>query len=185
MIKIVKAYGQVVHDLNEHVQPSMGYPTEEQLLQLISSASAVYGLEALKPGCPLSVASKRLILALNSSSEPLLVPYWGGTNMLAQALKNVHENRTADECAVLRSNIRAYTISDQDDTGCWVRSKYPEIFYICSVQGWCQYSMAAWVGISGPVDGSGPDMSNLSKEWLRQNIQVGPLGVVYPDPIYC
>jgi hypothetical protein len=45
--------------------------------------------------------------------------------------------------------------------------------------------MAAWTGISGEkmsgFDQGGPDFSKVSKEWLRENIQIGPLGKVYPD----
>ncbi len=59
------------------------------------------------------------------------------------------------------------------------------MFYICSVHGWKEYGMAAWTGISGdllhPMDEGGPDITKVTKEWLRDNIQLGPLGRMYPD----
>ncbi|KAI1839368.1 hypothetical protein JX266_014421, partial [Neoarthrinium moseri] len=75
--------------------------------------------------------------------------------------------------------------SDQDDTGLWIRVNFPTIFYICSVHGWKEYGMAAWVGIAGDIlmlmDAGGPDITKVTKEWLKENIQIGPLGGVYPD----
>jgi hypothetical protein len=45
--------------------------------------------------------------------------------------------------------------------------------------------MAAWTGISGDkwygFDKGGPDPTKISKDWIRENIQIGPLGSTYPD----
>ncbi|CAG8887352.1 unnamed protein product [Penicillium nalgiovense] len=83
------------------------------------------------------------------------------------------------DTATHRAKLRIYTISDQDDTGTWLRTTYPDLFYICSVHGWCQYGMAAWTGISGDAwygfDQGGPDASKISAEWIREHIQIGPL----------
>ncbi|KAL2852377.1 hypothetical protein BJY01DRAFT_244556 [Aspergillus pseudoustus] len=79
--------------------------------------------------------------------------------------------------------LRVYAISDQDDTGAFIRLRWPEIFYICSVHGWSQYPNAAWTGISGEHTGEqgGPDGSKVTHEWIKNNIQIGPLGAVYPN----
>lgn len=141
-------------------------------------------MAAVGDNIPLSEGSELLLKSILSSDEsPLWVLVWGGTNVLAQVL---HKIRQRPDAAQLRSKLRVYTISDQDDTGAWIRQQWPDIFYICSVHGWNQYNSASWLGISGIVPGEegGPDMSMVSKEWIKENIQVGPLGAVYPDFMY-
>ncbi|KAJ0415301.1 hypothetical protein BJY00DRAFT_327121 [Aspergillus carlsbadensis] len=182
MVNIINAYGQVVDNLNAHVHPNNQYPDHKCLLSLVSTGPEVYGMEALSNDVPLSEGARRLIEALKESPEPLWVLNWGGANVLAQALHHIDKTDGSEESkTILRSRIRVYAISDQDDCGVWIRSTYPDIFYICSLHGWSQYRLAAWMGISGRVDGSGPDDSVFSREWIARNIQVGPLGAVYPD----
>jgi len=108
----------------------------------------LYGKEALKPDVALSDGAQLLINTLDESEEPLWVLCWGGTNVLAQALQ--HTNSRNDH-AKLRSKLRVYAISDQDDTGAWIRLQFPDVLYINSVHGWNQYGLAAWTGISGDV----------------------------------
>ena len=108
----------------------------------------LYGKEALKPDVALSDGAQLLINTLDESEEPLWVLCWGGTNVLAQALQ--HTNSRSDH-AKLRSKLRVYAISDQDDTGAWIRLQFSDVLYINSVHGWNQYGLAAWTGISGDV----------------------------------
>lgn len=108
--------------------------------------------------------------------------------MLAQVLNRLRSTHSEPAFAALRSKLRVYAISDQDDTGAWIRATFPDIFYIASVHGWNQYGMAAWTGISGDeyygFDQGGPDFSKLTKEWFREHVQVGPLGSAYPDYLF-
>lgn len=184
METIVTAYGKVVANLNAHAHPENQYPTMEHLRSLIRSGPPVYGKKALEPNVPLSEGASLLIDRLSASEEPLWVLCWGGTNVLAQALQHMCQNFSSEEFSRLRSRLRVYAISDQDDTGLWIRVTWPDIFYICSIHGWNQYQAAAWTGISGDIltgsDG-GPDITTVTREWLKSNIQIGPLGAVYPD----
>ncbi|RAO66841.1 uncharacterized protein BHQ10_002853 [Talaromyces amestolkiae] len=188
MRRIVEAYGQVVNNLNAHVHPDNQYPSVQYLLSLIRSGPPVYGKEALQPDVPLSDGASLLIDRLDASELPLWVLCWGGANVIAQALEEIRRKRSEDEAARLRSKLRIYTISDQDDTGSWIRIGFPEIFYICSIHGWNEYGMASWVGISGdllmPLDKGGPDTKIVGKEWLREHIQIGALGEQYPDSAF-
>ena len=182
---IVKTYGKVIDNLNAHVHPENRYPRAESLLEVIRSGPACYGNDALKDDCPLSEGSALLIESLRASTQPLWVLSWGGANVVAQALHHLRGTTTPEEHASIRARLRIYTISDQDNSGQWIRTKYPDVFYICSIHGWSQYFMAAWTGVSAPgVDGGGPDHSKFSKEWLRAHIQVGTLGSAYPDPYF-
>lgn len=183
--KIIRAYGRVVQNLNFHVHPHNPYQPAEELLNLVSTGPALYGKEALASDIPLSPGASLLIDRLDESEEPLWVLCWGGTNVLAQALQHTSQSRSVSESAKLRSKLRVYAISDQDDTGMWIRLTFPDIFYIASVHGWNQYGLAAWTGISGEgyynFDQGGPDPEKVSKEWLNANIQIGELGGAYPD----
>ncbi|KAL2840300.1 hypothetical protein BJY01DRAFT_257429 [Aspergillus pseudoustus] len=183
MERIVTAYGTVVDNLNTHVHPDNQYPPAADLLRLIKAGPACYGREALS--APLSDGTALLIEKLEASERPLWILCWGGTNVIAQALQHFDKTKSQDEAARLRSRLRVYAISDQDDTGMWIRVKYPDIFYICSVHGWKEYGMAAWTGISGdvlfPLDEGGPDITKVKKDWLKEHIQIGPLGKEYPD----
>jgi hypothetical protein len=188
MHKIVEAYGTVVDNLNAHVHPDNPYPPADQLLPLIKTGPALYGKEALGPSVPLSEGSALLIDRLDASERPLWVLGWGGANVIAQALDHVRRTRAESDAARLRAKLRVYTISDQDDTGLWIRVTFPDVFYICSLHAWGEYGMAAWVGISGdrltPLDAGGPDSTMITDEWLQEHIQIGPLGKVYPKCSY-
>ncbi|KXL42774.1 hypothetical protein M433DRAFT_159202 [Acidomyces richmondensis BFW] len=186
--KIIHAYSKVVQNLNAHVHPQNQYPSATSLLDLVRAGPALYGKEALEDDVPLSEAASLLIERLEESDEPLWVLCWGGTNVMAQALQSMDRKKTPSEAAQLRSRLRVYAISDQDDTGMWIRLTYPDIFYIASVHGWNMYGRAAWTGISGDkfygFDQGGPDFEKVSKEWIKANIQIGPLGEAYPDYMF-
>ncbi len=127
-------------------------------------------------------AQTRIIRALEASDErPLWVAAWGGSNTLAQALWTIRNTRSGPEAKRLISKLRVYTISDQDDTGPWIRKEFPELFYIVSPGG---YGAATWTGINTVVEGI--DNTTISNDWLSKNIQQGhgPLGSAYPDVAY-
>jgi len=97
---------------------------------------------------------------------------------LAQALYRIRETRTPEDALRLITRLRVYTISDQDDSGHWIRTNFPDLFYIVSPGG---YDTATWIGINQFI----PDIDNtsISNSWLAKNIQQGhsPLGALYPD----
>lgn len=107
---------------------------------------------------------------------------WGGINTLAQALQYIQDNHSEQDAAVLRSRLRVYAISDQDDAGPWIRLNFPDIFYIVSLHAWNSYGMATWSGISKAVSGS--NATTISDDWLAKYIQIGTLGAQYPTPLY-
>ena len=86
--------------------------------------------------------------------------------------------------------IRIYTISDQDDSGPWMRNTFKDLFYIVS-PGYHEnnahgYFYATWTGISGEQFyrySAGADKYIVSNDWVREHIQQGhgPLGEQYPD----
>lgn len=181
---VVNTYSKVVDNLNAHV--GGGYPSANELLKTIASGPPLYGLAALEEGVKLSEGAKRLIAAVDRSDEALYIGIWGGANVLAQSLKHVRSTRSSKDVSKFVSKLRVYAISDQDNTGAWIRVNFPHLRYIASVHAWNQYGLAAWSGISGEglygFDKGGPNSSLVSKEWLAENIQIGPLGQEYPTP---
>ncbi|KAK5199008.1 hypothetical protein LTR99_001047 [Exophiala xenobiotica] len=185
MQKIVTAYSQVVDNLNRHAHPDNQYSPGDYFLGLIKSGPPMFGKEALDPSVELSEGSQLLIDRLEESTDPLWVLCWGGTNVIAQALQAAQQSMSVEDHKNFRSKLRIYAISDQDDTGVWIRANYPDIFYMNSIHGWNQYGLALWTGISGDkyygFDKGGPDFTKVSADWIREHIQIGPLGQAYPD----
>ncbi|TWT97630.1 hypothetical protein Pla108_17820 [Botrimarina colliarenosi] len=182
--EIVEAYGQVQKNLLRH-EP--GFPTEERLLSVVCEGSPDYGMNAVGEGND-STGSRLLIKAVDRDDpRPLWVPVWGGPNVLAQALWKVQATRSPEALANFVSKLRVYTISDQDDSGPWIRKTFPDLFYIASPgkHAGGAYHYATWSGISGDkFHGrfSGADFSLVNNDWLDRNIRKnkGPLGAQHP-----
>ncbi|KAH6639181.1 hypothetical protein C7974DRAFT_461452 [Boeremia exigua] len=189
MEKIIDAYAGAVDNLNNHVHPDWPYPSAEHMRSLIKKGAETYGMTAVGQDILLSAGGQLLYERIIApSTQPLWVLCWGGTNTLAQALVKIDDEYSPEDSQRLLSRLRVYAISDQDDTGSWIRNSFPDVFYIASVHGWNQYGMAAWTGISGEkyygFDQGGPDFSKMEKSWIKENIQIGPLGSAYPDYLF-
>ncbi|KAI1101868.1 DUF1593-domain-containing protein [Jackrogersella minutella] len=178
MRRIINAYGEVVDNLNQHVNPKALYQSAGDLLSLVTSGPAIYGKAALRE--PLSEGAQKIILALQESEEPLFITGWGGTNTLAQALLHMDNTMSPSEASNLRSRIRLYTISDQDNTGAWIRAHYPDVFFIVSIHAWNDYQLSTWVGINF-IGCPCLNSTVVQNPWLDANIRLGPLGSVYPQ----
>ena len=181
--KIVEAYGAVRHNLNTH-EP--GYPTQRYLEERISTGSILEGMKGVGEGMD-SPGSELLINAVDQTDDrPLWVSIWGGPNTLAQALWKVKSTRTEEEVAHFVSKLRVYAISDQDDSGPWIRKEFPALFYIVTpgINAGGGFHHATWIGIGGDKFHGrfgGADFSVVTNEWLEKNIRAkGPLGAVYP-----
>ena len=109
----------------------------------------------------------------------LHVAVWGGVNTLAQALHKLRETRSPADVKRLVSKLSVYTISDQDDSGIWLRNNFPDLKYIVSPGD--HYGSAIWTAINSQIKGQTNE--EISNQWLAQNIQQGhgPLGAAYPD----
>jgi Protein of unknown function (DUF1593) len=176
--KVIQAYGKVRKNLVQH---EAGFPTEKFLQNLVKSGSPVYGMQGVGDGKDTEGSDWIIKTLEENDTRPLWISIWGGANTLAQALHKIKATKTETELAKLISKLRVYTISDQDDSGFWIRKNFPNLFYIVSPGG---YGAATWVGINQVVEGI--DNSSISNSWLAENIQQnhGPLGAAYPDVAY-
>ena len=176
--RVIDAYGKVRANLLRHAP---GYPTAETLLALVRTGQPGYGMTAVGTGKD-TPGSDAIIAALKTNDpRPLWVTVWGGANTLAQALFTMRTTLPQAELDRLVAKLRVYTISDQDDSGAWMRRTFPNLFYIVSPGG---YGAATWTAINSAIKGA--DNHVISNEWLRDHIQQGhgPLGAVYPDVAY-
>ncbi|KAK4575190.1 hypothetical protein LTR86_001042 [Recurvomyces mirabilis] len=149
IVDIVNQYENVRPNLQTHTDGS--FPTASHLLERVKSGPKLYGmyaLEALKANGTLSDGAQLLIDVVDASSQRLYVQAWGGVNTLAEALWYVQAHRCGEEVSTFISKLSVYTISDQDDTGFWIRHTFPRIRWLASVHGFDQYGDAAWEGIS-------------------------------------
>jgi hypothetical protein len=179
---VIDAYGAVRANLLKHAP---GYPPAADLQRLVVEGQPSYGMAAVGKGKD-TAGSQLILRALDSPDpRPLWVTAWGGPNTLAQALFSLREARGAEAAARLIAKLRVYTISDQDDSGAWMRREFPTLFYVVSPGG---YGGATWTGIHQGVPTLGDHAINtvISNRWLAENIQQdhGPLGAMYPDVAY-
>lgn len=101
--------------------------------------------------------------------EPLWVCVWGGTTDLAQTLWTMRakSSRAAFERDVAR--LRVHSIGDQDSTGAWIKSEFPEVFYI-----------TRQFGYRGMYRGG--DTTLCDAEWVEKHVHGhGALGNLYPS----
>ncbi|WP_209402761.1 nucleoside hydrolase-like domain-containing protein [Pseudozobellia sp. WGM2] len=180
---IVKAYGQVRNNLELH-EPD--YPTEKELLNVIAKSVNSDDMKSVG-GSNDSSGSELLIAAVDKNDErPLWVTVWGGPSVLAHALWKVRETRSTEELNEFVSKLRVYAISDQDNTGPWIRKEFPNLFYIVTpgVNVGGGFHHATWIAIGGDKFHGrfgGADFSLVTNEWLDENVRnEGPLGAKYP-----
>lgn len=174
--KVIRAYGEVHPNLIKHEDD---YPSEEALLQLVKQGLPKYGMLGVGEGKD-SEGSEWIIKELEKDDDrPLWISVWGGVNTLAQALHKIKNTMSAKEAERLIAKLRVYTISDQDDSGIWIRNNFPNLFYIVTPGD--HYGSATWTAINTYV--SGIDNTKISNTWIARNIQQnhGPLGALYPD----
>lgn len=184
-------------DAYEKVQPNLllhspDYPTAEYLRSITKTGKPVYGLEAIEDAKKVSSGAQLLIDTLKSlkqDDDHLFVLVWGGANVLAEALNQMSLKMKKDELDQIISKLTVYAISDQDNSGPWIRHKFPKLRYIASIHGFNHYGESTWVGISGEVynnfDHGGPNSTLVAKEWVKENLQIAsPLGQCYPDVMF-
>ena len=158
---------------------------------VIKSHLPAFGQQGV--GAGKSSAGSRLIISVVDQPDPrpVWISVWGGVNCLAQALWDVRATRSQAELDQFVAKLRVYTISDQDDSGRWLRLEFPNLFYIVSPSNtdWQEYHKATWTGISGDRhyrNGPWHKFELVDNPWLREHIMNhhGPLGKLYPEVAY-
>lgn len=174
--KLIRAYGKVQPNLLRHAP---GYPPAQALLALVKQGPAKYGMEAVGQEHDTEGSNWIIKVLEEPDTRPLHVSVWGGVNTLAQALFKIRATKSPAEAKRLIDKLWVYTISDQDDSGIWLRNTFPELNYVVSPGD--HYGSATWTAINSQIKGQTNE--EISNRWLAQNIQQGhgPLGAAYPD----
>lgn len=176
--KIITAYGEVYQNLSKH---EAGFPTAATLLSKIKKGLPEYGMQSVGDNKDTEGSDWIIKILEENDDRPLWISVWGGVNTLAQTLYKINKTKPHAEIKKLVAKLRVYTISDQDDSGIWIRKNFPELFYIVSPGS---YGSATWIAIT--TQASGLNNEKISNKWLAENIQQrhGPLGSLYPDVAY-
>jgi hypothetical protein len=177
---VVGAYAKVRDNLEQHER---GFPAATSLQPLIARGSDLDGMAGVGAGKD-TPGSELLIHAVDRhDARPLWVTVWGGPNALAQALWKVRQTRSKADLDRFVAKLRVYAISDQDDSGPWIRREFPKLFYIVSPGA--TFHKSTWIGISGDTFHgrfAGGDYALVTNEWVHRNIRgKGPLSDEYPD----
>lgn len=188
--EIVDAYSKIKSNLEIH---ESGYPEAQDLKKLIKKGRSEFGMSGVGEDKD-SEGSDWLIKVLEKENEkPVWISVWGGANVLAQALWRMKREKPPHALTRIIQKMRVYTISDQDNSGPWIRRNFADLFYIVSPgyeeNGGGQYHFATWSGISGDKFHGrfdGPDFDLVDNPWLDQNIRNnhGPLGAEHPHTEY-
>jgi hypothetical protein len=186
--ELLSAYAKVRPILEKHAN---GYPTEVFLKSVTTTHLPLYGQEGVGEGKDSKGSDLIIQRADIADNRPLWISVWGGANCLAQALWKVKQTRTKEEVAKFVAKLRVYTISDQDDSGRWIRNNFPDLQYIVSpsAESSKEYYKATWTGISGDrfyKNGPMHKFELVDNPWLSTHISQnhGPLGALYPKVEY-
>src|SRR4030043_593075 len=116
--KVIRAYGKVQEHL---LKNEPGFPEASSLLQLVMQGIPEYGMGGVGKDKD-SPGSEWIIKTLeDDDARHLGICVWGGPNTLAQALYKISQTKPEAEAEKLVKKLRVYTISDQDDSGIWMR----------------------------------------------------------------
>jgi hypothetical protein len=184
----IEAYGRVRANLLKHAS---GYPTKEHLLSVTKAGRPEFGMRGVGEGKSTEGSRHIIEVVDRPDKRPVWISVWGGPNCLAQALWDVKNTRSEQELDAFVSKLRVYTISDQDNSGRWLRTTFDNLFYIVtpSCVGSGEYYKATWSGIAGDrwyKNGPMHKFELVDNPWLRENIirNHGPLGLLYPEVEY-
>lgn len=168
--QIINAYENVHPNLVLH---DKNYPSPDFLRKKVKA-----GQPYAMPNLPLEVsigegkdtdASEWIIRGVDQNdSRPVWILAWGGTADLAQALWKVKSTRSTEEVARFLSRIRVDASYNQDSAAEWIKSTFPDLFYITRHHG-----------IRGMYRGG--DTTLVNPSWVEENIRRthGALGAAY------
>jgi hypothetical protein len=172
----VRAYGQVRDNLARH---AAGYPTAAELLAKVQEGNPQRGVTNLGEGHDTAGSDWLIRVVDRADPRPVGVTIWGGSTDLAQALWRVRQERSRTELEAFLAKLRVYAIGHQDDTGPWITTQFPELFYLLSLApGGRDKRDSAYRGMY-----LGGDELLTSPAWVEAHVRTGhgPLGELYPN----
>ncbi len=169
--EVVHAFSKIRPNLLLH---SKEYPTESYLLDRIKSGWPTAGprlaVEESVGERKDTEGSNWIIRVVDRPDpRPVWVTIWGGSADLAQALWKVRRTRAPDKVVRFCEKLRVIAINDQDSTGPWIRTEFPDVWY--------EKRTFSYRGMY-----RGGDTSLVSSAWVEEHIHGhGALGDLYPN----
>jgi hypothetical protein len=178
--QVLPAYAAVYPNLRRH---DPDYPTPRQLLSTVKIGNIEFENEMAK-----DTEGSDLIrgLLLDRDPRPLYLQAWAGTNTIARALKSIEDRYSAsprwpqlkkalsEKAVILASGFQDETYEQ------YIAPNWPDI----RVEN-LQAGYATW-GYNCDFAGTGVNNRGLPEDrvyfrgpWIRENIQIGPLGSLY------
>jgi hypothetical protein len=176
--QVLKAYARVYPNLRRH---AAGYPTPQDLLSTVKIGNIEFEGEMAKdtPGSDLIAR-----LLLDRDPRPVYLQAWGGTNTIARALKSIEEQYAGGaHWPKLRAAVSAKAVilasGFQDETYAdYISKAWPAVRVENMQAGYATWGFNCERG-QGNVRGLPADRVYFSGAWIKQNIQIGPLGSLY------
>ncbi|GLX11304.1 hypothetical protein Misp03_82300 [Microbispora sp. NBRC 16548] len=174
----LRAYAEVYPNLRRH---DPRYPTPHALLSKVKIGNIDFEGEMAK-----DTEGSDLIrnLLLDHDPRPLYLQAWGGTNTIARALKSI-EDRFAGtkQWPRVKAAVSAKAVilasGFQDETYAkYIAPVWPSVRVQNMEAGYATWGFNCEWG-QGNIRGLPADRVYFSGEWIKQNIQIGPLGSLY------
>ncbi|KAF4552345.1 Hypothetical protein D9617_10g073260 [Elsinoe fawcettii] len=177
--QLLRAYGEVYRNLKVHDE---AYPSPEELRGLVRVGNVEFEGE-MEKDTPGSELIRELLL--DGSQEMLYLQAWGGTNTIARALRSVQEEYDGTEqWEEVRERIVRKTVilasGFQDDTYAeYIAPTWPEIRVEERSKAYATWGFNCNNTGLGNVRGLPDNNVYYHGEWIKANIQTGPLGSLY------
>jgi hypothetical protein len=167
---VVNAYDKVQSNLLLH---DKNFPPANQLLSVIRAGQPTAGprvpvSESIGEGKNTEGSDWIIQVVDREDGRPVWTSIWGGSTDLAQALWKVRATRKPEDLKKFIGKLRVHAVYDQDQTGPWIKSEFPDLFYIFRHHG-----------IRGMYRGG--DTTLVRSAWVENNIRSnhGALGDLY------
>lgn len=192
--KVLDAYAEVYAQLREH---DAEYPDPQVLDSRFVLGQNAVGMAGVGRRAAVSDGARAILTAMAADDDrPVWICIGGGPNTLAAALYHARETLSRPELDRQIAMLRVYAISDQDNSGQWIRENFPHLHWVGepsptnAIGALFSFVTAQWTGISGEpfyrpwTKNRGANSALVTKSWLSRNIQAkGPLGAAYPPPL--
>jgi hypothetical protein len=176
---VLKAYAQVYPNLRRH---DPGYPTPASLLAKVKTGNIAFEDDMDRDTAGSDLIKK---LLLDHDPRPVYLQVWGGPNTIARALKSIQDQyqgtpqwseihkKVSEKAVILASGLQDHTYDE------YIAPNWPGIRTEDLSAGYATWGYNCnWSG-TGNSRGLAGDAQYFEGDWIKQNIQIGPLGSLY------
>ena len=123
----IDAYEKVLPNLREHDKE---YPDASYLREIVKRGNPQRGMQFIGAGHDTEASAHIIEVIDREDSRKINICIWGGQTDLAQALYHVKSTRTSQEYLEFVEKMRVYDIADQDHLYGYIKTEFPELFYV-------------------------------------------------------